>query len=181
MLYTINHDAQSVWRVEAHPLTMRHTIAIEEYRVEIQDREDAGDLSAFAAVSMMSFPLLAHGATWFSAPLPDGDVSEDALRNLDYKPFILTESDFLSLTEAFVEQVMEAVVVKNPQRNMRVELLKKMLDDLTKASKPNSPDFKPDTRADAAISGVSSSSSSRKKKRRKKAATPTPKATSSTP
>lgn len=173
MLYTIDHDRQRVYRAVPHALTMRHTIAIEEAVMELQTRHEAAELSAVAMLSMTSFPNMRYGATWFSAPLPEGDVTEDALRDLDYVPTELTEDIFLDLTEVFVAQAVEAISKRNPHRDQRFEQLKKTLIALMQDSAKNLSASNDATPQAANTSVKRSSSSSRRNSKRKRTTTAT--------
>ena len=139
MIYFLDRDEKVLWRYEAKALKIRDNRDISALRMEIDARNKAGELSDDELLIYYNLPLLHCGALccdWTKLKtLPKG---KNIPKGASWTPVTFTEDEYLDMPEEFVTVAIEAVMKKNPHRNLEFDMLKKMMDILTPSNKNDS-------------------------------------------
>ncbi len=139
MIYFLDRDEKVLWRYEAKALKIRDNRDISALRMKIDARNKEGELSDTDLLIYYNLPLFQYGALhcdWSQLKkLPkEGNIP----KGIPWTAVTFTEDEYLDMPEEFVTVAIEAVMKKNPHRNLEFDMLKKMMDILTPSNKNDS-------------------------------------------
>jgi len=148
MIYFLDRDEKVLWRYEAKALKIRDNRDISALRTEIDARHKVGQLSENELLIYYNLPLFRYGALrcdW--TQLKNLPKDDNIPKGASWTAVTFTENEYLDMPEEFVTVAIEAVMKKNPHRNLELDMLKKMMDilkptinsDLTPSNKNGKP------------------------------------------
>lgn len=133
-LLWLDRDSKIVYRATPKRMRVRDSRLLAKARLDIDKRGlDDADL-----LVLYNYPVLAYGAAWDRATVDTLPENSEDLAGTQWERFDLSEDDFDNLEEEFLLNVYQAIMLENPHRDIGYDVLKKMMEALTRTSPTSS-------------------------------------------